>query len=130
MWDINRQPIPYMDRLLNANLAPTVQQLPGCEDRIRSVLLRNRETFTAKLRALGIQHLSPAAIHRALETRILAIESQLARNVQSGESLERRGSRRGACRRAHDCAHPRSATGSSSARRVPSGCWKSFRRPR
>ncbi len=79
VWDINRHPIPYMDRLLNANLAPTVQHLPGCEDRIRSVLLRNRETFTAKLRALGIQHLSPAAIHRALETRIVAIESQLAR---------------------------------------------------
>ena len=78
VWDINRQPILYMDRLLNSNLAPAVQHPPGAEDCIRSVLLRNRETFTEQLRKLGIQHLSPPAIHRALEARILAIESHLA----------------------------------------------------
>jgi L-glutamine-phosphate cytidylyltransferase len=83
VWDINRQPIPYMDRLLNSNLAPAVQHLPGSEDRIRSVLLRNRTDFTEKLRTLGIQQLSPAAIHRALEARILEIESQLARTYDS-----------------------------------------------
>jgi choline kinase len=79
VWDINRQPTPYMDRLLNANLAPSVQPLPGAESRIRSVLLRNRESFTEKLRTLGIEQLSPAAIHRALEARLLSIEAQLAR---------------------------------------------------
>jgi L-glutamine-phosphate cytidylyltransferase len=79
VWDINRHPIAYMDRLLNSKLAPAVQHLPGSEDHIRSVLLGNRASFTEKLRTLDIQQLSPPAIHRALERRLLAIESQLGR---------------------------------------------------
>jgi choline kinase len=78
MWDINRQPIPYMDRLLNSHLAGYVQGVTGADERVRSVLLQNHERFSAQLRALGVSDLSPAAIHRALESLILAIERQVS----------------------------------------------------
>jgi len=84
VWDINRQPIPYMDRLLNSELASQVQAVPGAEDRLRPVLLRNCEKFAGALRSLELSQVSPATIHRALEQRILEIEGQLRRRYDPG----------------------------------------------
>jgi L-glutamine-phosphate cytidylyltransferase len=78
VWDINRQPIPYMDRLLNSHLATHVQGVASAEDRVRSVLLRNRDGFSDALRTLGVRDFSPAAIHRTLEGLLLGIERQLS----------------------------------------------------
>jgi L-glutamine-phosphate cytidylyltransferase len=83
MWDIHQQPIPYMDRLLNSNFAREVQALPGAEDRIRDVLLGNRETFSSGLRELGVGTLSAADVHRAVAASVDRIEGQLARRYDS-----------------------------------------------
>jgi len=77
VWDISRQPIAYMDRLLNSQLATHVQGVSSAEDRVRSVLLRNRDGFSGALGTLGIRDLSPAEIHRTLEALLLGIERQL-----------------------------------------------------
>lgn len=79
VWDIRRQPIPYMDRLLNSGFARDVQPLPGAEDRIREVLLQNRETFASSLRALGVRTPSAADIHRTVAAHVGGIEAALGR---------------------------------------------------
>jgi L-glutamine-phosphate cytidylyltransferase len=83
MWDINQQPIAYMDRLLNSNLAREVQALPGAEDRIREVLLGNRDQFSKSLTRLGVRTLSAADVHRAVAACVNRIEAQLARHYDS-----------------------------------------------
>lgn len=77
MWDINRQPVPYMDRLLNSNFAGHVQALPGAEDRVRDVLLRNRAKFATGLRALGVRTVSAADIHRTIAASLMEVENYL-----------------------------------------------------
>ncbi|HXE80359.1 MAG TPA: phosphocholine cytidylyltransferase family protein [Vicinamibacterales bacterium] len=84
MWDINRQPIPYMDRLLNSSFARDVQAIPGAEDRLRDVLLANREKFGASLRTLGVRRSSAPAIHRAIAEHAAAIEAALGRLYDVG----------------------------------------------
>jgi L-glutamine-phosphate cytidylyltransferase len=79
VWDINRQPIPYMDRLLNSNFARDVQPIPGAEERIREVLLRNREKFSTSLQAMGLRTLAPVDIHRAVAARVQSLEADLGR---------------------------------------------------
>jgi choline kinase len=83
VWDINRQPVAYMDRLLNSNLAASVQPVAGADDRIRPILLDNREKFATHLQALGVRQLSPATVHRAIEGRLLDIEAQLGQRYDA-----------------------------------------------
>jgi hypothetical protein len=83
MWDIHQQPIPYMDRLLNSNFAREIQALAGAEDRIRDVLLRNRDRFSNGLRKLRVRTLSAADVHRAVAACVNRVEAQLARRYDA-----------------------------------------------
>ena len=107
VWDINRQPIPYMDRLLNSNLAPSVQQLPGC---------RGSHPFGAAPESRDVHREAPCARYPAPVAGCDPSRAGGAHpgdrvaagaHVRSGESLERRGSRRGACRMCSALCPPR-----------------------
>src|SRR4029079_11673623 len=78
LWDITRQPVPYLDRLLNSSFAGALQGVPVAEDRVRDVLLDNRARFAASLQALGVAQPSPAAVHRAASAQVETIEAELA----------------------------------------------------
>jgi choline kinase len=85
LWDITRQPVPYMDRLLNSNFAGYLQGVPAAEQRVRDVLLENRDRFACALRELGVTHPSPATVHRATTTHVEAIESELATRYDASD---------------------------------------------
>ena len=93
MWDIHQQPVPYMDRLLNSNFAREVQSLPGAEDRIRDVLLGNRDKFSSSLKRLGVRSMSAPDVHRAVAACVNRIEAQLARRYESKALTGRDGLR-------------------------------------
>ena len=88
MWDINRQPVPYMDRLLNSSFARDVQAIPGAEDRIRDVLLANRDKFSTSLKKLGVSTLSTAEIHHAIAACVTRIEKELGRVYDASALLD------------------------------------------
>lgn len=88
MWDIHQQPIPYMDRLLNSSFAREVQAIPGAEDRVRDVLVANRDNFSTGLKALGVRTLSTAEIHRAVAARVTRIEQELGRVYDASALLD------------------------------------------
>ena len=130
VWDINRHPIPYMDRLLNCQ--------PG-SDRPAPAGLRGSHPLGAAPESRDVHGEAPRAGYPA---PVAGRDSSRARgahsgdrvavgpHVRSGESLERRGSRRGAFRRAQTV--PTRGRRWVRHQRVVCrrGCWKSFPHPR
>jgi choline kinase len=76
---IDRQPVHYLDHLLNSHFAPVVEGVWDADTGIRRVLRRNKEEFIEKTAALGLATLSAIDLHRALQSEVDGLEAALAR---------------------------------------------------
>ena len=77
--EISKQPIPYMDGLLNSDFVKVIRDLSNKQDIIRKILIKNRNLFRDKISALNLKTSKTSEVYNTLQSKIINIENELGK---------------------------------------------------